>query len=149
MYKRDYILRIIEQLGRTLIQIRNLILGKQAEPAEIQEQLRSVAAQAGLDLDLARVIGSEMLPLLIAPSGEVEPARCWLYAELLYLEAMQARQAGRSDVAERDLQRTVEFFSLLPPDWRAPEGFADAPERIVEARQMLRSLHEHTDSEQG
>lgn len=137
MYQRDYILRIIEQLGRALIQIRNLILGRQTDAAEIQAQLRSVAARAGLDLDLARAVGSEMLPMLIAPGGEPDPARCWLFAELLYLEALQARQEEWTEAAAADLRRAAEFYALLPSTWRAPEGLAMVQERIAEIRQLL------------
>ncbi|HEV2131592.1 MAG TPA: hypothetical protein VGR27_10845 [Longimicrobiaceae bacterium] len=139
MYQRDYILRIIEQLGRALIQLRNRIMGRQMEAGEVHAELRAVAARAGVDLDLARVLGSEMLPRLIAPSGEAEPARCWLFAELLYLEGLQARQDGRTEAARADLVRAAEFYALLPSRWEAPEGFPPAAERVAEIRTLLDS----------
>jgi hypothetical protein len=139
LYQRDYILRIIEQLGRALLRIRNLILGRQTEAGEVHAELRAIAGRAGLDLELARVLGSELLPMLIAPSGEAEPARCWLFAELLYLEALQAEQGGRTGAARGDLERASEFYALLPAEWAPPQGFPTAAERLAEMRTMLDS----------
>ena len=54
MAQRDYILRLIEQMGQMLIELRNQILGRAASPKDVADGLERVAAQTGIDLALAR-----------------------------------------------------------------------------------------------
>jgi hypothetical protein len=54
MYRRDYIMRLIERFGGILIALRNRILRREVDSAEPMGQVRDLAGQAGLDLDIAR-----------------------------------------------------------------------------------------------
>lgn len=90
MYSRDYILRLIQQFGRTLIALRNRLLGRQADQAEMDAAIAEIARHAGLDLDIARRLDPPSLLMWLSPTEEVDPSRMWLMAELLYLAALAA-----------------------------------------------------------
>jgi hypothetical protein len=130
MFRQDYISRLIEQFGRTLVTLRNLITGRQASPAEIHEQIASVASQCGLGLDIARSLDSAMLVMWLAPRGDIDAGKFWLLAELLFLEGLQAREEGRMDLARADLERARLLLGKLAPDWRPDDDLASAAERI-------------------
>ena len=72
VHQRDYILRLIEQLGGALVALR-------------------------------RGFSEDTLHMFVSPTGEVEPARCWLMAELLYLDGLQAKLEERGDDARSGL----------------------------------------------
>jgi hypothetical protein len=137
VYQRDFILRIIEQLGRALLQVRRRIMGQDLTAVALRDELRAIAQQAGMNLELLRTVDSGTLPILLAPAGEVEPARCWLAAELLYLESLHARQSGRAADADRDLLRAIELYGMLSPDWTPPPGLPGHEERLAELRAWL------------
>jgi len=80
VYQRDYILRLIEHLGRTLLMLRNRILDRQEQHATVQEEIRAIAARAGVDLDVARAVDLVTLRLLMSFAGDFDPARGWLTA---------------------------------------------------------------------
>lgn len=132
MYQRDFILRIIEQLGRALVQLRRRMLAEKLPAQELQGELEAVARQAGLNLELIRSVDSATLPMLVAPSGEMEPARCWLAAELLYLEILRAHEAGRTHERLRELDRALELCAYLPDDWSPPPELPSVAERETE-----------------
>jgi hypothetical protein len=112
---RDYIMRMIEQMGQVLIAIRNAILGRIGSPAEIEEQLSTAATRIGFDLSLARAATAETILMLIAPVGEVEPGRCWMVAEVLFLDGLQAEAEERFDDAVEAFQKALPLYRLLEP----------------------------------
>jgi hypothetical protein len=135
VYRRDYILRLIERFGRMLIAIRNRILRREIDTADVVAELRDIAQQAGLDLALARQLDPATLAFWLAPTDDVDEPKLWLMAELLYLEGLQARSAGgewRSDFA-----RALTIFGRLPADWRPDDDLAPAGQRVVELQQLL------------
>lgn len=140
MAQRDYILRLIEQMGQMLIALRNRMLGRRATPEEVSSALDTVAGQTGIDLGLARSATPETLRLLIAPTGEVEPGRCWLVAEMLAIDGLQAEMEGRAEQAFRSYERAVSLFSLLQPGGAYLVGLPEASERIGEVRQRMDAL---------
>lgn len=135
MHQRDYILRIIEQLGAVLAELRRIILGQKADPAEIQEALADAAGQVGLDIELLRGFDLETLRLFVMPAGELEPARCWLMAELLYLDGLDA---SLSDAPAREsLLKARALFEMVRPAGGMLIGFPEASERIAEIDRLL------------
>jgi hypothetical protein len=136
MYQRDYILRLIEQFGRVLIALRNRILRREVDRADVLAQIHEVAQQAGLDLGIARNLDPNSLLMWLAPSGEIDPPRLWLMAELLYLEGLQARSSAEG-AGRPDLERALAIYARLPPEWRPSEDFVSASERIAELRRLL------------
>jgi len=140
MYQRDYILRIIEQLGRALVQLRQRILAEELSRADMQSELQTVASQAGLNLELLRSVDSATLPIFVAPGGESDPTRCWLAAELLYLEVLSAREEGRTSELRREVLRAQELYAMLPEEWSPPEGSSGAAVRQIELQRWLVEL---------
>jgi hypothetical protein len=142
MYRHDYILRLIEQFGRALATLRNRIAGRQATPAEVREQIATVASQSGLQLDIARTLDPAMLLMWLAPRGDqdIDPGKFWLMAELLYLEGLQAAEEGDGPRALPDFERAVVVLSKLEPDWRPQADLASASERLTEIDRALGAI---------
>lgn len=141
--QRDYIVRMIEEFGRFALAIRRMILGGEKGSEEVGMRLRSLASRAGLDLDLAHAATLETLLLLAAPSGELDPARCWMYAETLYLDGLEASLSGDRPRAKSSLDKARRLFELVAPQGAFLVGFPEAGERIEEIEAELRSLQGH------
>lgn len=140
MTQKDYILRQIELLGAALIAIRKMIFGGKADVGEIEGRLQEVSQKGGMALDLARAASPETLRMLIAPTGEIEPGRCWLLAETLYLDGIQALQLGDEPRAQDSLAKAGMLFSLLGPMGAFLVGFPEAEERVGEIKELLDDL---------
>ena len=138
--QRDFILRTIEEFGRFARALREMILGGEDGSEEVGTRLRSLAGQAGLDLDLARAATLETLLLFAAPSGELDPCRCWMYAETLYLDGLEASLTGDQPRAECSLNKARRLFELVAPQGAFLVGFPEAGKRIEEIETELRSL---------
>jgi hypothetical protein len=136
MERRDYILRMIEQMGGALIALRNRILGRSSTPARIEEDLQALAGRGGLDLEVIRGLSGDTLHMLVAPSGEVEPGRCWLIAELLYLDGLEAEVEERDDDARASLEKARILYTLIAPAGGMLIGFPEAADRTrdIDAR---------------
>lgn len=137
MAQKDYLLRQIEMLGQLLIAIRKLILGGEADGAAVESRLKEVAERSGMDLELARAAAPDTLRMLIAPTGEVEPGRCWILAETLYLDGIRARLTEDPERAIDSLRKARMLFSLLGPMGAFLVGFPEARERIREIDALL------------
>lgn len=140
MAQRDYILRMIEQLGILLAGIRKRILGGEVDRVEARGELREAARMGGLDYDLAREMTPDSLMLMVAPDGDVDPGRCWLLAELSYLDGLEAKLVDRRDEAGRSLERARLLFGLLRPVAGNVVGLAEALERIDEVEALLEEI---------
>jgi hypothetical protein len=130
MYRRDYILRLIERFGRLLITLRDRILRRETDRAVALAQIGEMAQQAGLDLDL------DSLLMWLAPGEDVDQPRLWLAGELLYLTALQAVTDGEGD-SRGDLRRALAVLARLPRDWKPSNEFVTAGERADEIRALL------------
>lgn len=146
MMQRDYILRVIEELGAVLIALRNAILGGAAPATQMEDTLRRAAAGAGMDLDLARAASIDALPAMMAPTGEVDPARCWLLAEVLMTDGVSLLSSGETELARSSLAKAAALFTLVAPEGAFLTGFPEASERIEEIEAMLAGI---TPSENG
>ena len=137
MTQRDFILRQIEMLGSLLVSLRRKILGGKADSGEVEASLQEVSEKGGLALDLARAATPDTLRMLIAPTGEIEPGRCWLLAETLYLDGLHAVQVGDEERAMDSLSKGRMLFSLLQPMGAFLVGFPEAAERVKEIDGMV------------
>lgn len=140
MPQRDYILRLIEQMGAALVALRKKILGRSVDPEKIYQEMTSLAGQTGLDLDLLRGFTADTLHMLVAPTGEVEPARCWLMAELIYLDGLQAEVEERYDRAAEALKKARLLYTLIEPGGGLLVGLPEAGERIADVDERLASF---------
>ena len=140
MQQRDYILRLIEQMGAALVALRNRIMGRKDDPLAIWEELSGLAGQAGIDLTLLRGFSVDTLHMFVSPAGEVEPARCWLMAELLYLDGLQAELEGRVEDAATGFEKAHTLFHLVAPAGGLLIGLPEAAERMAEIEERLESI---------
>lgn len=136
MYRHDYILRLIERFGQALAALRDRLLRRAPDGVTATVEIGEIARAAGLDLDVARTLDPSMLLMWLAPSGEPDPARLWLMAELLYLAGLHARASDESSW-RADLERALAILDPLPRDWRPTDAFATVGERAEEIRTLL------------
>lgn len=139
MHQRDYILRIIEQLGVALSAIRKMILRRE-RAGEAREALAQTAGQVGFDLDLLKGFDLDTLRLFVMPTGEVEPARCWLMAEILYLDGLDAKLSGRP--AYDSLMKARALYDLVRPAGGMLVGMPEAADRVAEIDNLLKTESE-------
>lgn len=142
MYQRDYILRMIEQVGAVLRRLREIILKQAGESTTVKQELNKAVQQVGFDLDLARIADGATLERMVAPTGELEPGRGWLVAEALYLDGLEAHIEDRALEARRSLEKALRLYRLLEPDALLPTGFPEAADRIREIEDHLEELCE-------
>jgi hypothetical protein len=90
---------------------------------------------------LARAATPETIRLLIAPTGDVEPGRCWLLAETLFLDGLQAQLSDQDERALDSFAKAHMLFSLLAPMGAFLVGFPEAAERIREIDERLGQVH--------
>ncbi len=140
MAQRDYILRLIEEMGAALIALRNAIIGGGAPAGEVEATLRRATSAAGMELELARAAHVDALPGMVAPTGEVEPARCWVLAEALMTDGVNRLHEGRSELARSSLAKAAALFRLVAPWGAYLTGFPEAEERIAEIEELLETM---------
>jgi hypothetical protein len=134
VYRRDYILKLIERFGRMLIALRNHILKRDLASEDVMAQIQEVAHEAGLDLDIARRLDPASLVMWLAPTHDFDEPRLWLLAELLYLTALDAEESGAEGAGRADLARALALYSHLPVDWKPSDEFPTAGQRAAEVR---------------
>ena len=134
MHQRDYILRLLEQLGVAFAALRRRILQRE-KSSEVREALSQIAGQAGFDIELLRRFDLETLRLFGMPTGEVEPTRCWMMAEILYLDGLEASLSDQA--AEESLLKARALFDMLRPAGGLLVGWPEAADRIAEIDALL------------
>ncbi len=115
MAQTDYILRMIEQMGQLLAALRRTIFSKSAPAQVIADRLTAAASEGGFDLALARAASLETIEMMVAPTGDLDPGRCWLVAEILYLDGLQAELEERHGEAEESYRKSLPLYALLKP----------------------------------
>jgi hypothetical protein len=86
--RRDYLLRMLEDMGRVMARVRELVLG-QSHAAAAQE-LERAAARAGLTLPLVQALAGDGLAAVLATAGRPDPVKYLLAAEYLTVEGLRA-----------------------------------------------------------
>src|SRR5678815_2509005 len=139
MYRYDYVLRLIERLGQVLRTLRDRLLQRQLSNDDVRAEIHEIAREAGLDLEFARRLDPATLTTWLAPNpDQVDADRVWLMAELLYVEALAARDAGDERQADGDLRRALALFGCIDPSWRPDADLASAGERVTELEALVR-----------
>lgn len=137
MAQRDYILRMIEQMGRALVALRDAILGRAEDAGHVRERLDAAARQGGVDLALARSMTPETLVMIVSIGGDVEPGRAWLLAEVLYLDGLDALVVGDLERGQASLERALVLYRLIGPGSLRLAGFPEMAERVTEIERLL------------
>ena len=135
MAQRDYILRMIEQMGQVLIRLRRMLSGERLGGETFRQNLDAAATQFGLNPALLREATPDTLGLLLSPT--VDPSRCWLAAELLFLDGQDAEAEGRRDDARAAFEKARLLYGLIEPAGVMLTGWPEAAERIEEIRVRL------------
>lgn len=138
MAQRDYLLRMIEQMGQILIRLRKMLAGERVGGPRFRQELDAAASQFGITPALLRDATPETLAMLFAPT--VDPSRCWLAAELLFLEGLEAAADGRDDDAVAAFGKARLLFRLIEPAGAMLTGWPEAAERIAEIGRRLVAL---------
>lgn len=125
--RTDYIIRMIEQLGAALVGLRKRILGQEADRETVDQELRNVAGMAGFDLDIVRAATPEMLVMMASTAGQLDPGKCWIMAEALFVDGLDCKTRGEPYRELFDKARRL--YSLT--DW--PE----ASDRLAEIDSFL------------
>jgi hypothetical protein len=125
---------MIEQLGIAFAAIRKRILQRENSD-DVREALAQTAGQAGLDIDLLRRFDLDTVRLFAMPTGELEPTRCWLMAEILYLDGLEASLSD--EAAVESLLKARALFDLVRPAGGLLVGWPEAAARIAEIDTLL------------
>jgi hypothetical protein len=134
----DYLLRVIEEAGRALRALRDQVLGRTVEGPKLKQELASLFDSVGLDLELALRATDDTLMLLIAPTGEVDPTRCWILAESLYLTGLGAHLDGDMGNARAAFDKALPLYRAVEPG-AVFYGLEEASDRIAEMERLLGS----------
>lgn len=102
MDRRDYLLRLMEQLGRVMARVRELVTGQSIDAAA--GELDRFAQEAGIPLALLRVVDGDSQAIILRTAGEPDPAKQLLAAEYLYVEALRASAAEADALRARALE---------------------------------------------
>ena len=140
MAQQDYLLRLIETVGQMLIRLRKMLLGQEITAEEAAPQIREAAEKAGLDLDFICSVHDETLVMLMSPTGEVEPGRSWITAELLMVDGLRCRAEGDEMGALARFNRSLLLYRLLDPETVVARGFPEVGERIAEVEAAVEPL---------
>lgn len=98
MLRRDYLLRMIDEMGRIVARIRERLLG--GDTAAVEIELQAAARVAGIELQAARALTVDSLLVLLSPTPATDPGRVKIVAQILELDAERARAAGDEAAAE-------------------------------------------------
>lgn len=141
LHRQDYIIRLIEQMGSALVQLAQKILNlTPSELPETEAELNALAHRVGMDLGLARRLDVESLHVMITAAGTVDPGRCWILAELLYLQGLQAERGQQLEAAQQSYSRSLHLYGLVEPQYTPLIELPAAAERLRELNERLLEL---------
>ncbi len=131
MPQRDYLMRMIEQMGSVLARLRQLIMGG----GQVESELLKTARSQGVDLVTARALDAESLLALLSAGGPPDITRTWLMAELIGLDGLNAELAGDGVTARESYRKALVLFRALDPHILG--GLPDATARIADLEQRV------------
>jgi hypothetical protein len=111
MLRRDYLLRLIEDMGRIAARIRELLV--RGSGADVETELQAGARLAGLEMAAIRALTADTLLVLLRPTQESDPGRVMVVAQLLELDAERARVAGDEQEAEQKMAKANRLRAAL------------------------------------
>lgn len=137
VHQKDYVLRIIEQMAIMIAELRRRIMGGQS--ANVDQDLRTIANNARVDLSLIRTLDGKAILSLLSPGGEPEPTQVWMVAEVLYLDGLAARDQGDLAKAENALVKARLLYGVL--DYGVVASVVpEAANRTQEIDEILRGM---------
>ena len=137
MFQRDYILRLVEQLAKTLGVVLTL---KKARRFDEAERAIAKAAQnlVGLDVETLLALPVEQIVSLFSPGGSLDAGKCIVVAELLYehgeIQSFQEEEETAYHARIRALSLLLEVSGR------------ESLERIPDAGRYLRRIESLTEA---
>jgi hypothetical protein len=132
--RRDYLLRMLEEMSRVIARVRELLGG--GDPAAAVQELERAAAQAGVTLPLVHALSGDGLTAVLTSAGRPDPAKHLIAAEYLYLEASRATPPDDTGL----LGRALQLYRAIGP-LRDPALQAAVAERIADLERRLAPPH--------
>ncbi|GMR24429.1 MAG: DUF6483 family protein [Acidobacteriota bacterium] len=131
MFQRDYILRLVEQLAKTVGAVLTL---KKANRFEEAERAIGEAAKNLVGLDIATLLALpvDQILTLFSPGGSLDAGKCIVVAELLYEHGEIKSLQGEEETAYHSRIRALSL--LLEVSGR------ESLERIPDAARYLRRI---------
>ncbi len=133
MFQRDYIRRLIEQLGQALHSIFRLQQVEKFDDAQLEIN-RAGKSLLGIDLQLLRSMGEDEIIAFFQPGEALDAAKCLAAAALLREEGRLQEISGRAAQSLASFRKSLRLFlealqhsELL----RTPENIA-AIDQLVE-----------------
>ncbi|MBE0417675.1 MAG: hypothetical protein IBX63_07910 [Coriobacteriia bacterium] len=115
MYERDYILRLITQVGNLLRAMLHAIREQRPEDA-LEAAREAVAALLDTDTDLADVMTGEGLAAFLSAGGRTDVLRSRMLAEVLVVRADAYAAMGREGAKSRERERARSVLEAAAPD---------------------------------
>ena len=134
--RRDYLLRMIEQMGAVFARLRQLVMNGSGAQGEIQQ----AAQRAGVDLAMAQALEPDSLIELLSSGGVADPTRTWLMAEFLYLEGLASETEGSGDDALETYAKALRLYAAIDP--RVIGGIPEAKHRLAELEGRIDRLRD-------
>ncbi len=133
MFQRDYIRRLIEQLGQALHNIYRLRQVEKFDDAQLEID-RAGKSLLGIDLQLLRSLGEDEIIAFFKPGEALDSAKCFAAAALLREEARLREISGLAAQSQAGYRKALRLFlealqhsKLL----RTPENIASI-DKLVE-----------------
>lgn len=139
MGQRDFILRLIEQMGQVLIAIRKKIYGGD-DAQSVEDDLQDASQKSGFDLTVVRGLSLDSLLMLVAQGPDIQLDRAWLMAEVLLLDGLMAQREHRDDDAWASLTKAQALYGLIGPQGAMLTGLPELQERMAEVERALEAL---------
>ncbi len=137
MFQRDYILRLVEQLAKTLGAVLTFKKAKRYDEAElaIAEAAKNLV---GLDVETLLAIPVDQILTLFSPGGSLDAGKCIVVAELLYEHGEIKSLQGQEETA---YHARIRAFSLL-----LEVSGRESLDRIPDAGRYLRRIEALTEA---
>jgi len=139
MLRKDYIMRMVEQIQRAIAEV---LLRRKARDQQAAEQLLQQASSEylGLDFELIKSQPPAQLKALFTLEGELDVGKCIVVGELFDQAAALLQDSGEGPQAESMLVRSLDFFL---------EGYRVLPdkERSLYAHRIMKILEQLPDRE--
>lgn len=129
--QQDWILRVIEQLGVVLAQLRRMLFQGELLDSASSERLDHAVSQVGLSPEMARTASADTLLRMVAPTGEIDPTRTWVLAESLFILGLDAELRENDERAQSYFGKALILYRLIEPG-SAFTGMREASDRIKE-----------------
>ena len=131
MFQRDYILRLVEQLRKTLGVVLTLKKAKRFDEAELN--LTDAAKNlVGLDVETLLALPIDQILTLFSPGGSLDAGKCIVVAELLYEHGEIKTLQGEEETA---YHARIRALSLLL-DVSGQESLDRIPDAVCYLRRI-------------